>query len=201
MVKVEGVYRDFERVGQEVLLDEKGFELLAGDGKKEKLFEGLDEDIDFSLFLHHVNFVREKGFSGYTFVNLKPSTLIKYSREIMKVIRGKVVVEIREDHVGDRELEEIKRMRENFPFLLSLDDFGKKSSNLDRVLHLKPNFIKVDVSLFESRLDFLNFVNFLSSYSGGAVLIAERVETKEQFKMVRSAGIRFWQGWFERELS
>ena len=200
MVKVEGIYKGLEKIGQEVLLDGKGFELIFGSGKKEKFFESIDEDIDFSLFMHHVNWIQTNRLSGYSFVNLKPSTLIKYSREILRVIKGKIVVEMREDHMDNRELERIIRIRSDFPFLLSLDDFGRKSSNLDRIAHLNPNFVKIDLSLFSSGRDLVYFVNFLRSYSRSSVLIAEKVENERHYRMIKGAGIKLWQGFYEKSL-
>lgn len=200
MVKVEGIYKGLEKIGQEILLDDKGFELIVGNGKKEKFFDRLDEDIDFSLFLHHVNWVHESGIEGYSFINLKPSTLVKYGAEIIKAVKGKVVIEVREDYMSDKEIEEIIRIRSNFPFLLSIDDFGRRSSNLDRIAFLRPNFVKIDMSLFESTKDLVYFASFLRNYSGGSVLIAEKVEDEKVYRMARGAGIEMWQGYYEREL-
>ncbi len=200
MVKVEGIYRGLERVGQEVLLDEKGFEIIVGNGRKEKFFDRLDEDIDFSLFLHHVNWVYENGIGGYSFVNLKPSTLVKYGGEIIRAIKGKIVIEVREDHMGDKEIEEVVRIRSNFPFLLSIDDFGRRSSNLDRIALLEPNFVKVDMTLFRDAKELVYFTSFLRSYSVRSVLIAEKVEDEKVYRMARGAGIELWQGYYERDL-
>ncbi|HIQ31826.1 MAG TPA: EAL domain-containing protein [Aquifex aeolicus] len=199
MVKVEGIYKGFCRVGQELLLDERGFSLIAGN--KEKFFSGLDEDIDFSVFLRHVKWIEENEPEGYTFINLKPATFIRYYREIGEVVKGKVVVELREDHITERELEKIVYIREEFPFLLSLDDFGRSSSNLDRLIALKPNFVKIDMSLFSDSGSLLTFTNFLRSYSGQAVLVAEKVETERELRMARGAGIELWQGYLERDLT
>lgn len=200
MVKVEGIYKDLERIGQEILLDERGFELVLGNGKKEKFFERINEDIDFSLFLHHVEWVKRRALRSYSFINLCPSTLVKYAEDICNSITGKIVIEIREDYVEDKDFEVIVEIRRCCRFLLSLDDFGRKSSNLDRVLMLKPNFIKIDVSLFKNATELFSFTSFLERYARGIIMIAEKVETAEMLKKVRSAGIRFWQGWYEKQL-
>lgn len=200
MVKVEGIYRGFERVGQEVLLNERGFEVIIGNGRKEKFFERLDEEIDFSLFLHHVKWIRENRIGGYSFVNIKPSTLLRYREEITLAIDGKIVVEVREDHMSDEEIKELVKFRGNFPFLLSIDDFGRRSSNLDRIAFLKPNFVKVDMTLFRSPKEVIHFVSFLRNYSERSVLIAEKVESEEVFRAVKGAGIDLWQGWYEKKI-
>jgi len=202
MVKVEGVYRGFRRIGQELLTDERQFELVMGNGNKEAFFRGINEDIDFSFFLHHLNWAKSQRLRGYTFINIKPSTLLKYAEEIKELTSfGKVVVEIREDSLESLEMDALVSMREDFPFLLSLDDMGRGASNLDRVMNLHPNFIKVDMKLFRSPSELTIFTSFLKKYAPRSVLIAEKVETERELKMARGAGIEIWSGWYERKLS
>ena len=199
MVKVEGIYRGKERFGQEILTDEKSFHVLMGNGNKEKFFQSLDEDIDFSLFIHHVNWAKKSNLGGFFFINIKPSTLVKYAREVIHVLSGKVVVEIREEVLSDDEIEEIKKLRADFPFLLSIDDMGRGASNLDRVGELSPNFIKLDMKIVKGVAQLTLLVNFLKEFSPSSVLIAEKVETEREYRMVRGAGIKLWQGWYERK--
>jgi len=200
MVKVEGIYRGGERIGQELLLNERGFELIVGNGNKNKFFDSIDEDIDFSLFLHHIRWAREMNLRGFIFVNIKPTTLIKYRKEIREIVKGKVVIELREDFVRGELFGEIVNFRKEFPFLLSLDDFGRGSSNLDRVAMLLPNFIKLDMSLVKSVKDLANLVHFLRNFAKGSLFIAEKVEDEKVYRTARSVGIELWQGWYERKL-
>ena len=199
MVKVEGIYRDTEKIGQEVLTDEKRFEVFMKNGNKDRFFRSIDEDIDFSLFIHHVNWARSSRMRGYFFINIKPSTLVKYSKEIVHILDGKIVVEIREDFLTDEEVEVIKNLRRDFPFLLSIDDMGRGASNLDRIKELLPNFIKIDIKIIESVSQLTFFVSFLREFAPQSILIAEKVETEKDYRMVKGAGIELWQGWYERE--
>ena len=200
MVKVEGIYRGIEKVGQELLLDERGFEIILGNGRKDRFFDLIDEDMDLSLFIHHANWaVSRKPNGKYTFINLKPQTLIKHFETIISFLSGKVVVELREDLMSDKELRIIQDLRREVPFLLSIDDFGRGASNLDRVISLQPNFVKVDVSLFNTPLGLMKAVELLNHHTR-AVLIAEKVENEKIFRMIRGAGMELWQGWYEKEL-
>ena len=201
MVKIEGIYKGKERIGQELLLDEKWFHMFFGrNGSKERFFEKLDEEVDFSLFLHYTDWIKKVKPSGFTFINIKPVTLIRFKDRIRNLLEGKVVLEVREDRLSEEEALEIAKIREDFPFLLSVDDFGRGASNLDRVAVLRPNFVKVDISLFSRSKDLVNLVTFLKEYAGKRmVLIAEKVERKEDLRMARGAGIELWQGWYERE--
>ncbi len=200
MVKLEGIYKRDKKIGHEVLLNEKGLEVFMGNGKKEKFFDGIDEEIDFSLFLHHIRWVRKNRLPGYSFINIKPSTLVRYKKEIPYAVKGRIVIEIREDHIDSGDIGQIIELRENFPFLLSIDDFGRGSSNLDRIVKLRPNFIKLDMSLFDGLKDLVRFTHFLSNYSSDSILIAEKVENEDLYRISNGAGIPLWQGWYEKKL-
>jgi len=195
--KVEGIYREKDRIGQELLYED------AVVKDKESFFSKLDEDTDFSIFLNHLNFVKEKELKGYSFINLKPSTLAKYGEDVMKVINSvknsKIVLEIKEDYAERDDLRKIVLLREKYSFLLCLDDFGVGSSNLERVRLLKPNFVKIDLKLFETPKELSSFVRFLRSYSN-SVLIAEKVESKEDYETIIKSGLNLWQGYYCQKL-
>ena len=197
MVKVEGIYKGFRRIGQEALLDEKGLELLFSNGSKERFFDKIDEEIDLAVFLHHVNWAHTHNLQGYTFVNIKPSTLIKHHEDIMANLKGKIVLELREDFITDKDLLRLKEIREEYKFLLSLDDVGKGASNIDRIKALKPNFVKVEVQLFDNAKTLFGFVSLLRDIHN-CHLIAEKVENDKHFRMIRGAGIEMWQGYYEK---
>lgn len=198
-MKLEGIYKGLKRIGYEVLLNERGFEALLGHGNKDRLFNRIDEDIDLAVFLHHVNWANSHNLQGYVFINIKPSTLVKYYREIASSLKGKVVLEIREDFITDQELETLRRIRDDYKLLLSLDDVGKGASNIDRIKALRPNFIKIEIKLFDNVRILFGFVSLLKEIHN-CHLIAEKVENEQLFRMVRGAGIELWQGFYEKEL-
>ena len=196
--KIEGVYTlDLERKGQELLSSE--FSLPSE--YREKLFHTIPEELDLEIFLSHIEFIRTNQLPGFSFINIKPSTLLNFYEDILNLIDRRIVLELREDWITSKELEKIKRIRENYMFLLALDDFGTGASNMDRVRALSPNFLKIDMKLFENVKELTNFVHFLRHYAPEAVLVAEKTETIFDFRMVRGAGIRLWSGWFEKEIA
>lgn len=192
MMKLEGIYRHSEVAGYEVLFESLELPL---NGKKEKFFEKIDEEVDFMIFKKHLE--KTRGIKGLRFLNLKPSTLIKYSEEIVELIDARTVIELREDYASEEEIRKIKEIREKYPFLLSIDDFGKQASNFDRLMILEPNFVKVEINLFD-RKTLWQLVSILKTYP--VKLIAEKVETENQWKMVRSFGFDFWQGYYSQNL-
>ena len=97
--------------------------------------------------------------------------------------------------IPDSGLERLAEIRKEYMFLLSIDDFGVKASNIDRIRLLEPNFIKLDVRLFRNTRELFDLVIFLRDISG-ASLVAECVESEEHLRMVRAAGIEFWSGFY-----
>jgi len=196
MVKVEGVYRRTEKIGQELLY--RGFTLP---GKyREYIFGIIPEEFDYQCFISHMNYIKTNNLKGFNFVNIKPTTLVKFKDKILANIFGKTVLEIREDFVSDEILKKLARIREENYFLLSLDDFGTKASNFDRIKILKPDFIKLDMKILKTnRNEFLKLVEFLTSFSE-SVLIAEKVENEEDYELITSCGIEIWSGFYEKKL-
>ena len=191
-MRLEGIFKGLKQVGYEVLFESSELPL---NGTKEKFFEKIDEDVDFLIFQEHLR--RTQNLSGLKFLNLKPSTLIKYANQIVELIDGKTVIELREDYATEEEINAIRKLREEYPFLLSIDDFGRQASNFDRLFALRPNFAKVEIPLFD-RKTLWQIVNILKSFP--IKLIAEKVETENDFKLVKSLNFDFWQGYFSKKI-
>ena len=177
-----------------------GYELLSsplGKMSNEKLFSVVPDTIDKMIFLSHMNTLRERGIDKgkFFFVNIKPETLLLHHEEILSSIPfGRVVFEVREDYLDKEKTQKLKELRQEYQFLLSIDDFGVGASNFDRVKILEPNFVKIEVPLFtESELIFLSAM--LKKTAPQAYLIAEKVETEEELKNVLDAGFELCQGW------
>ena len=192
-MRLEGIYQGLKQVGYEVLFESSELPL---NGNKEKFFEKVDEEIDFLIFTEHVR--RTQDIGGLKFLNIKPSTLIKYANQIIEIIDGKTVIELREDYAEEEEINAIRKLREKYPFLLSIDDFGRKASNFDRLFILRPNFVKIEIPLFD-RKTLCQLVYILKTFP--VKLIAEKVETEKDFKLVKSLNFDFWQGFFSKKVT
>lgn len=84
-------------------------------------------------------------------------------------------------------------------FMILIDDFGKGDSNIERLLKVQPDIIKIDKSLISNiEIDVYkkSFVNALQIYASitGAVCLAEGVETVKEIQSCRSIGISLFQG-------
>lgn len=82
-----------------------------------------------------------------------------------------------------------------------VDDFGAGYSDLQRVLSLKPDVVKLDMSLvreLDASLEKQRFVAGVvkTCHQLGAIVVAEGVETAEELAAVQRAGADLGQGYF-----
>ncbi len=201
---MEGIYRIYASNGyiHKTLV---GYEMLArnwGSIQNENLFPFVPTSVDRELFLLHINNLTERSSRKdlFYFVNVKPQTLLEYFYDLFYCLpHGRIVFEIREDYLDREQTLRVRDLRENHLFLLSIDDFGSGASNFDRVKLLNPNFVKVEVPLFDHQ-ELKSIVSMLRRSFPHAHLIAEKVETEEDFHKAQLAGFFFYQGWlFENE--
>lgn len=80
------------------------------------------------------------------------------------------------------------------------DDLGKDYSNLERIMELKPGYLKVDMVLVKG-ID-KNFIKqeivkavLLMAKGINSEVIAEGIETKEEYLMLKSLNVRLGQGY------
>jgi diguanylate cyclase (GGDEF)-like protein len=115
---------------------------------------------------------------------------------------GNVVIEISEKRVlGNAALKKFVDTYRNYGFMVALDDVGSGYSNMDRILLVKPDIIKIDLSLVKNiHTDFYKQGVFKSlvilSNKIGALVIAEGVETEEEAISVLRLGGHMIQGFF-----
>ncbi|EAU53985.1 sensory protein, containing eal-domain [Mariprofundus ferrooxydans PV-1] len=86
-------------------------------------------------------------------------------------------------------------------FLIVLDDFGESHSNLNRVVQLKPDIIKIDKALIRDiQTDYYkqSIVQAIVSLSNkiGAITLAEGVETRDELFVCYEMGIQLYQGYY-----
>lgn len=86
-------------------------------------------------------------------------------------------------------------------FLIVLDDFGESHSNLNRVVQLKPDIIKIDKALIRNIQDDYYKQSIVQatiklSNKIGAITLAEGVETKDELFACYELGIQLFQGFY-----
>ncbi|MDR3394325.1 MAG: GGDEF domain-containing protein [Parasulfuritortus sp.] len=146
------------------------------------------------------------------FINLSPRFLnsstptlerLLHILETHQVAPERVVIELTEDSNPDEMVNQgdcLNRYRER-GFRFALDDLGEGYSSLRRWSEHRPNYVKIDKH-FTSGINQdpvkLQFVRSLQqiAVNSGAILIAEGIETRAEFTIMRDLGIGFGQGYF-----
>ncbi|NTV90203.1 MAG: EAL domain-containing protein [Clostridiales bacterium] len=115
---------------------------------------------------------------------------------------GNIVIEINETKVKDvTALKKFAEAYRDFGFMIALDDVGTGFSNMDRILLIKPDIIKVDMSLvrgididYYKQGVFKSMVNLSNRI--GALVVAEGVEKEEEATQILRLGGHMIQGFF-----
>lgn len=112
----------------------------------------------------------------------------------------RIIVEITE-HCGS--LDNLKKLTQAYHragLKVAIDDFGAEASQIDRVIELKPDFIKLDMGLFKAAAEggyaadvVLSIVSI--AQRAGCKIICEGVETEHEFHFAIECGADFIQGW------
>lgn len=146
----------------------------------------------------------------WLFLNVRPESVVQPDFAQVLVDRAaahglapeQIVIELLEtplDQPGQLE-RSIADMRER-GFVIALDDFGAGHSNLDRVLDLKPDLIKLDRRLLvkanEDRAIRRVLPTLISMlHEIGTLVIAEGIETSTEASISLDSGADFGQGFF-----
>lgn len=113
-----------------------------------------------------------------------------------------IVIEINELNVQDiHALQRFSEKYRSYGFLIALDDVGHSFSNIDRILQVKPDIIKIDRSIihninqeFSKQSAFVSLIEL--SRSIGSVVIAEGIESGEEVFQVLQLGVKMIQGFY-----
>lgn len=95
---------------------------------------------------------------------------------------------------------ELSVMRD-FGLQCALDDFGTGNANLNLLIELAPDFVKLDkyfvhdIATHPAKLDVARSLQQILK-SAATSIIAEGLETEDELSVVRDLGIRFGQGFF-----
>ncbi|KHF42030.1 EAL domain-containing protein [Halalkalibacter okhensis] len=152
------------------------------------------------------------------FFNINPSFFTEdedtlFYEQVVKVLQTKndlkphhFVLEITEANFSDHNslfLQRLTKYRE-LGCKIAVDDLGKGFSNLERVASLRPNILKIDLSIVQksvtsqSHRDVLHALSILSQRIG-AELLLEGIETIELLKNAWWHGAQYYQGYYFSE--
>lgn len=143
-------------------------------------------------------------------VNFLPTDFFNYALmdKLVNLIKkfespGKIVIEITEQEGiedFDRLLRVVDRLRKQ-GVLIAIDDFGSGYANYTHILKIKPDYLKIDGSLIknilvdtESKILVKSIIRFAKDL--GTKTIAEYVENKEIFELLKEYGVDEFQGYY-----
>jgi len=120
----------------------------------------------------------------------------------------RIVVEITEHNFkGDiGQLQHLLTYYQTYGIKIAVDNIGKESSNLDRIGHLTPNILKIDLQPLKKSspsptyLDVLYTISLLARKIG-ATLLYEDIEANFQLRHAWKNGGRYFQGYYLHEPS
>lgn len=123
--------------------------------------------------------------------------------EILNLTPKNVVFEITE-RTSIKDFTKFRRLLEHYRdqgFMVAVDDAGAGYSSLQSIAELHPDFIKIDMSLIKDvdknpvkKALIETFVTFAQKIN--SELIAEGIETPEEFQALIKMGIHYGQGYF-----
>ncbi len=200
-------------VGQEALLrvkDQRGnnispLQLLNSNEHIADIIE-LDR---LCRLLHGFNYARHPVTNEWLFLNITPEVIshgYRYGSFFSQLLQdaaispSQIVIEVLENQVSDEvKLSESIDYYRNIGCLIAIDDFGAGHSNIDRVLRLEPEIVKLDRSLLDStspkaRRILANLVSLL--HEAGCLVVLEGIETLEQTLVAYDVDADLVQGYF-----
>ncbi len=177
--------------------------------------------IDKSIELD--NQVRNKAFKKYRdytgdaqlTINISPAWFSKHARNLkqknhkvptLSMLRdcgidpSRIVIELTE-YDGNKELiQHFVGYYREMGMKVAIDDFGAGFSQIDRLLEIEPDIIKLDMNLFQRSLVSsytMDFIEVIASFAKkrGTELVFEGIETPDQFDIAVSSGADFVQGY------
>ena len=162
----------------------------------------------FNVLQQYADSHEEAFHDRKVFINSIPGHFLNYNdrREILAKYSdclNSVVFEITEGSAaGDEEIELIKTMGSNEIHIpIAIDDYGSGYSNMVNLMRYTPQIIKVDRSLITDIDKNANKQMFMTgtidfAKANQIKVLAEGVETQEEFRTVVALGVDYVQGYY-----
>jgi EAL domain-containing protein (putative c-di-GMP-specific phosphodiesterase class I) len=152
----------------------------------------------------------QSNFNGYLTINISAAwidhlpdfnslpTLLMLDE--FNVDRSRIIIEITESKGDLDKLVESARVYRRHGLKIAIDDFGAGFSQLERVMAIQPDIIKLDMQLFQNAAkggiasDVVHLISRLAKRTGCRI-VCEGVETDEDFHFGLNCGAQYMQGY------
>ncbi|GAA5314937.1 MAG: hypothetical protein AseanaTS_01410 [Candidatus Pelagadaptatus aseana] len=113
---------------------------------------------------------------------------------------ARVVIEINELSGNLDKLKTVVARYQAAGVRVAIDDFGNGASQIERLLAINPDIIKLDMHLFKRANGDVLTSDFLLSFANmaqrsGCMIVCEGIETEEEYHFALECGAEFCQGW------
>ncbi len=159
--------------------------------------------------LHGFNYTRYPSANEWLFLNVSPDVINhghEYGSFFSQLLQNasippsQVVIEVLENQVNNEaQLSASVDYYRQLGCLIAIDDFGSGHSNIDRVLQLEPEIVKLDRSMLDyttakGRRVLRNLVSLL--HEAGCLVVLEGIETEEQCLLAYEVDVDIVQGYY-----
>lgn len=160
--------------------------------------------------LHMLNYLTLPEEKGLLFLNVHPKLLISvnaHGRVFERVLHAhsvptfRVVIEVLENAVEiDKHLADAIGNYKDRGYQIAIDDFGSNHSNIDRLWHLSPDYVKLDRSLIHEAEHNKKVARILPKlvdivHELGAKSVIEGIENDVQYQLALDSGADALQGY------
>lgn len=149
---------------------------------------------------------------GKLFLNLSPETLLHYTAkgayafellQALGITPDRVIIELTESHptYDYKKLRDAVARCRQMGFQIAIDDLGEGFSSLRLWSEVRPDYVKIDMHFIQGihldpvKRQFVRSIQEIAQNSGSKV-IAEGIETEEEFMAMYDLGIAYGQGYY-----
>ncbi|MDD5197358.1 MAG: GGDEF domain-containing protein [Candidatus Gracilibacteria bacterium] len=152
-----------------------------------------DTSLNVSINIHEQDWNDTGIITKLKALSIEPNSIVnRISLEVLETVPF--------NRPEDREkIRELKSLG----YKISIDDYGESEGNIKKIIHVKPDNIKIDqsviLSLYEDeyRAGAIAAIETVIYHAKliGATVTAERIESKEVFHFLHELGVNFFQGY------
>ncbi len=173
-----------------------------------KVREGSTEELEYSSFVNAICQFKQRRLSGRLFINSFPYIILEDEKlDYIKNLAGAMYREIFVENLEyglmvdaarlSRKYEGIRRMG----FRVVLDDYGAGINSVKALTAIDPEIVKIDRSFISGCTDSVKGRNTIeiicdSIRSHNAKVLAEGVETKDEYDYLKTLKVDYMQGFY-----